>query len=493
MTNYVKKVGRGTIITFTALMFSAFIVYLTRVFLAHNLTIEEYGLFYAVFTFVIFISLFQDFGLRGALVKFIPEWKVKKKPENIKNGIVTVFLFHFIVALIIVFLLFLFSDFLAEYYFRNQMASLLLKILSIYILITIFDELLKRAFQGFQRMDLFSFMEAGKTVIIFTLVITLVSLNFGLLAPVYSYILGGPLIFLLSIRFFMKIYPFFKHKMKLSKTLTTNMLFFGFPLIFTVFANKIIESFDILILVYYRSLADIAVYNVVLATSTLILFFSRPLALIMLPVGSELWSRNLKTKLSRSIINLHRYSFALIVPPILILGLYSPLFLKIFFGDDFIRGSFPMQILLISSVFMGVAYINNSVISGSGKSKITAGVIIISAIINIIFNILLIPEYGMVGAAIATSISYICAFILSSIFLSKLIEIDYTKVKYFRILIASVLMLVVISFVKHILTINVWLEVVLTGVIGISVYLILLFVLKILDYDELKGLVKSVL
>ena len=77
-------------------LLAAIFGYLIRVILSRQLSLEEFGLFYAVFTFVSFFIVFRDFGLGQALAKFIPQFLVKKEYGKIKASIKFAFFINLI-------------------------------------------------------------------------------------------------------------------------------------------------------------------------------------------------------------------------------------------------------------------------------------------------------------------------------------------------------------------------------------------------------------
>ena len=90
MSNYTKFAVKGATTVLVISLLAAFIGYLVRFVLARNLTVEEFGLFYAVFAFLGLLGLFKSFGFDKALIKFIPEFKHKKRNDLIKSSIIYV-------------------------------------------------------------------------------------------------------------------------------------------------------------------------------------------------------------------------------------------------------------------------------------------------------------------------------------------------------------------------------------------------------------------
>ena len=143
MINYTKKAIKGAGFIIIAHILASILSYLTRIILARNLAPAEYGLFYSVFTFIIFFLFFRDLGLTQALVKYIPEFKIMEKYNAIKTAIVSILSLQFLSSIVFGALILIFSNFLAINYFKNSDASLFLEILIIYILFSILFRTIK--------------------------------------------------------------------------------------------------------------------------------------------------------------------------------------------------------------------------------------------------------------------------------------------------------------------------------------------------------------
>ena len=86
MTNYTKFAVKGATTVLIISVLAAFSGYLVRLVLARSLSVEDYGLFYAVFAFLGLFGMFKTLGLDKALIKFIPEFMHKENNSFIKRG-----------------------------------------------------------------------------------------------------------------------------------------------------------------------------------------------------------------------------------------------------------------------------------------------------------------------------------------------------------------------------------------------------------------------
>ncbi|MCX6818584.1 MAG: oligosaccharide flippase family protein, partial [Candidatus Aenigmarchaeota archaeon] len=167
MTNYTERVFKGAVTVFLISIVGMFIAYLFRIFLARNLSVEDFGLFYAIIAFTGLLALFRDLGLNSALIKYIPEFLVKKEFEKIKYSIISVTFIQLIIIFILILPFFVFSDQIAVSYFHTISASMPLKILLIAFITSIFIPLFQAMLQGLSKMKMYSIIEPLRMSIIY--------------------------------------------------------------------------------------------------------------------------------------------------------------------------------------------------------------------------------------------------------------------------------------------------------------------------------------
>src|SRR3989344_5071889 len=131
MSNYAEKIVKGGFIIFILGVITSVIGYLLRLYLARNLSVNEFGLFYAILVFLSFFWVFKEMGIGPAIAKYIPEFYVKKKFSDIKTSILSIFLIQFIIGLVIFILIFIFSDYISLIFFHDLAAKPIIHILSI--------------------------------------------------------------------------------------------------------------------------------------------------------------------------------------------------------------------------------------------------------------------------------------------------------------------------------------------------------------------------
>lgn len=116
---------------------------------------------------------------------------------------------------------------------------------------------------------------------------------------------------------------------------------------------------------------------------------------------------------------------------------------KVLFAKDFFEGWKYSSFLVLGMVFSGQASFFSGIFGAVKKNKVVAVSTLVSACTNIIFNIVLIPNYGAIGAAIATALSFYVVWIIRLIFARKYIRF---KINLLRVHIVYVLLIIQIAF-----------------------------------------------
>ena len=94
-----------------------------------------------------------------------------------------------------------------------------------------------------------------------------------------------------------------------------------------------------------------------------------------------------------------------------------------FFGAEFIEGSTALIILAIGQLFNSFCGPVGNLLNMTGNHKEFRNVIFISLLINIVLNFVLIKDFGINGAATATTISLIAWNLLGVIIVKKKLHI----------------------------------------------------------------------
>lgn len=175
-----------------------------------------------------------------------------------------------------------------------------------------------------------------------------------------------------------------------------------------------------------------------------------------------------------------KYMSILCLPLAFGIALLSNRILELIYGRDFSEAAIPLSLLAVSIVFVFLGSLHSNILMASGLQRYLAFFTICGACLSAVLYVWLIPNYGVTGAALATSISY-SGFGMLPQFIIK--ETRGITIKYYKsiakALPATLMMLLFIYFFKDN---NLFLIIVLSVII----YVISLLLTKTVNTTELK-------
>ncbi len=486
MSSYTERIAKGGFVIFTLAMLTSIIGYLLRLYLARSLTIHEYGLFYAIMAFLSLIWVFKDMGISPALAKYIPEFYVKKRFSDIKTTITSIMLFQYITGFIIFVLLFILSDYISINFFHNASAKPILQILSIELAITV--SVLRPVIQGLQKMGAYALVEFVR--IIFVSIFVLSTISLGIKGIAISYLAASIIVQLIFLAYIFNITKKFKGPVQIRYD--RKIFSFGFYVFIGSLAGFLVSYTDTLVLTFFRSLDEVGFYQVAMPTSQLLWVFVGTITVVMLPIMSEIWSKDQKQMLAEGVSLLVKFTLIFIIPFALILMSFPEIVLNLIFGPSYIGASTALQILSLGAVFYTLMTILSTAINAIGKPELNTKAIWIIALFNLAGNLVFVPIMGITGAAIISMLSFFLGFMILASYTRKYMTVKIHWSSFIKAFIGGIVTLLLIYFLKNTLIIeNSLLEAFICSFVSFTVYFIFISATRAITRDDLKVFEKS--
>jgi len=225
---------------------------------------------------------------------------------------------------------------------------------------------------------------------------------------------------------------------------------------------------------YYKSALVVAqfVWIVPIAIQTLLLHST-----------AQLWNEGDHSTLNMIASRATKYT--LVTTTLIIVGLATLAddFIPLYFGADFAVAVTPMILLLPGVLGFAVARPIFAIGQASGRLRVLIIATGSTASLNVILNLLLIPPYGMNGAAVATSIGY-GSMAVTYVYAARVIGFDPTnELKLARIAASSLVTLVVLLALDSLVAGRI-LSLAVLPVIGGIVYSGLIFQTRVVTIKE---------
>lgn len=165
-------------------------------------------------------------------------------------------------------------------------------------------------------------------------------------------------------------------------------------------------NIDILLLQPIAGSEATGFYKAALVVAQFLWLVPQAVQIVFIHSASERWSRGEVEEISEMASVATRFTLAFTLLLVIGLAALATEFITLYFGAEFIEAVTPMLLLLPGVLGFALARPMYAIGQGKGELRILIIATGVAAIINLILNIVLIPTYGMVGAAIATSIGY---------------------------------------------------------------------------------------
>jgi O-antigen/teichoic acid export membrane protein len=195
------------------------------------------------------------------------------------------------------------------------------------------------------------------------------------------------------------------------------------PFMFLGTIHLINSRVDIIMLGAIDGVKAVGIYTVILGITHLVTFIHHAANSVLAPNIASIYAEGRIEKLQRIINKSVRLVFigSATISGILIASSY---WILLIFGAEFTLGQTAMNILICGQLFSAMTGPVGIVLNMTGHERATAIALGASATLNIILNALLIPQWGINGAAIATTTSLIIVNIIKVIFMQKILKIS---------------------------------------------------------------------
>lgn len=395
----------------------------------------NYGAWAQVSLLVTFGPLLIMLGTDHGITRYLPGETPAQKGRWFSGW----FLFGTVGAFLFCLICFLFQDSLALVLFGDvETYSPFVPLAGAYVALNVILAMGRRWFRIHHDGAVFSIISLAQAVVSILAAVLMWQWEQGIYELlVYTLIGEGLITFLIGVHLLRK-YGFYAPDFSILK----KAMIFGLPLVPAGIAMWVINLSDRLFLLHMKDLHTVGVYSVGYSIATIIsTLLIRPVKFMYPVYSSELYNQE-KFEEYNSYFNFTvLLTSAIMLPGIIGLWLVGPEIINLLATDEF-KETAP----IISMVALG-AYLN---IVGvyftrgaelKGYSYITTVIVTSAMIINIVLNYLLIPPFGIYGAAFATIAAFAVRAFIGAVLAERIYKVLALRwAMLFRFILASLCM-----------------------------------------------------
>ncbi len=433
MKNIKKSFVKNSFWAFISMILNRIGVLVLTVILARFLMPEGYGLYALTLSVAMIFYVFEDLGVNATLMRYVSA-ALKRNKKQVSSYYRYLLKIKLYLSVVISLIFLILSYPLAYYVFNNPKLFAPFVAASAYIFILSIESFHSFIFYSIEKVRYFSIRESLSAMLKLIFVTTLfytVAYAHYILGVFISYFLVSLIVLAYSLYYTKKFVPELYEKPTISINKKKVRKFAEFLTIASL-SGAFLYYIDSIIIGMFTSPEYVGYYRIALSlviSTTAFIDFPH---LVLLSVFSKMKNK----EAARAFSTAFRYFFISAFPVIVGIILVGKYIIGMLFGYSYLPAALPLYFLSISIFPMSMAGIFLSFFSSKEKPEIPAKIIMFTALINIILNVLLInlfllisPLWATVGAAIATLISWTFYFVFSAHSAKKEFKDFYIPVK----------------------------------------------------------------
>ncbi len=424
--------ARGGLSSFIVKSLGVLLTFILNIVLARTLGAKEYGIYVLSFSWIALLGILATVGLDIAIIRFVPTYNKQKKWALLKGIILKSRQISILSSTIIAILSILIALALRNHINRDLEYTFLTGcvLLPLYVIVRINQAI----FRGFKKIILALTPESvGHPLLLICIAILFYSYYPSALKASYMMIVTVIIYLIISVITFIilnRILPYNIEEITPSFK-TSDWIKVAIPLFLISGLYIILSRTDIVMVGAIKNAKASGCYSVASNVSAFVAFGLLSINSILAPMISEYHGMGDKKSLQGLITTASLIITAFSIPVAIFLVVCGKWILQLF-GTAFLT-AYPALVILIigqtiSSLIGSVGYI----MIMTGHQNAAAKIVLVGAIGNILLNCILIPIWGMNGAAVATTISTIWWNVAMYIFVKKRLHIEPTIYGYIK-------------------------------------------------------------
>lgn len=414
-------------------------------FLIQTLGKELYGLWIVIGSIVGTYYLL-DLGFNQAVTRYVSKYIHQNNPDAANRIINTALVIYSILGVLVFLASIVAAYFGAESLMQNSEQLTLAQTILVIVGFSIALEFPAKAFPGiisaYMRYDYIAKIRMLKSVVDALCIYLLVSNGYGLISMALITLVTGLISTILFIRFSLGLFKGMQFDQKLIDLSTIKEVFHFSKWVFiTDFSTMLREKMDIWFVAFYLGNIALTVYYVAIRLVEYAIQFLMQATGITGPIFTELYAKNENNKLKDAVMLFLKLDVALGL-----VAFSGFCILGSSFIDVWMKGAVPtnesflcLLILIVGRLSIYFTSPINSLLMTLKKHHVISWLSIIEIIISALLCVLIIPVYGIYGAAVAMTVPLIVSRLITLPFLVK----RYVELELFELLVRFSLVVVV--------------------------------------------------
>lgn len=399
-----KSFLKHTALAFVVRIFGAFSVFFMNLVIARSLSVEQSGLFFLAFAITSALGMLCTLGLTNAFIRFIGGFHSEGNWPVIKGVFIIGLKRVLLVSVCVATLLFVFAETVSATIFNKPDLTPILQIIALAIPCFAIYQIVGFAYQGVHKpLPSIIFQNITNQLIVTFVIILFMVLGFSLTGEDVSkvFFVGAFLTCVAALWFWLR-----QKSLKVSTDFsqTSFLVASAKPLWLMMLMIMMVQYSGQVITGIYVSSEGVALFSVAQRVAMLTSFVLVAVNLVAAPRFAASAKQNKPEELRATSLFCSRIMVVL-ATPVLIFMLVFPEFILGFFGDEYKKAAFILQILVLGQFVNVITGSVGFLLNMTGHERDMRNVVFLSGPMAITLCLVLTPLYGATGAAVGTAIA----------------------------------------------------------------------------------------
>jgi len=402
LINQLKQLTKESAIYGVGSLFNTVLGFVLIPLYTHYLDPADYG----VYSLMIIISqvavTIAALGMASAMFR-----EVIYHESDESDVISTTLNFLIIESLLFFLVLLAFSPQLADLLLGGAEHTTLLQMLFVASLLSMTDFVVMAALRIRSQPTLYSALVITKFLagIVFN-ILFIVVLNQGLAGLIYTRLAQGILSTIINVAILFRNW-----RPRIAWPILRRMLDFGIPIMPVAIASIALTSSDRYFLEHFASTTEVGIYSLGYKLGMVV---SMMVSAISLAWGAQLFVIAKQSDAEQKYSRILTYYLAAVGFVGLVISVLSREVLEIFTSPAYYDAYLVVPLIVLSYICYGAMYMTNIALPVQGRTKYNTVIVVGAAVLNLGINAVLIPPFGMMGAAVSTLLSYLVLLIVQA-------------------------------------------------------------------------------
>lgn len=181
---------------------------------------------------------------------------------------------------------------------------------------------------------------------------------------------------------------------------------FSWPLAAGASLHIMLSNIDIVMIGYFLDSASVGYYRSIQPLKQVIFLFTGSFAFLFMPLATKHYSQGDFAGLDTLYTVTTKWIVSLTFPAVLLFTLFSPAVVRLLFGVSYLPAAPVLSVLMTGLFYRVLVGLDGDMVKAINRPRVEFYSAIPGVFVDVLLNAALIPQFGIIGAALGTVVGY---------------------------------------------------------------------------------------